>query len=78
MRQSVKLPKLGDTADDAVIIEIYKMVGDIVAVGDGLMLVETNKAEIEVPSPVAGTVVEVLIKVNIEVTTGTTLMIVES
>lgn len=58
MRTTFKLPKLGDTADDYVIVEWLVAVGDHVEAGQRLVMVETDKTEVEVPLPFDATVVE--------------------
>jgi len=56
----------------------HKQPGDTVAVGDSLMEVETDKANVEVPSPVAGTIVELLFKDGDEIKTGDPIATCES
>ncbi len=78
MRQIVKLPKLGDTANEVLVLEWTVAVGDAVSVGDVLMRVETDKVEADVPSPVAGTVAELRVEVEEEVAVGTAICVIES
>lgn len=78
MRNTVKLPKLGDTADEVLVTEWSVEVGDEVAVGDPLMSVETDKVEVDVPSPVAGKLAEKLVAEEDEVTVGTPIAVIES
>lgn len=52
--QTVDVPDLG--VDQAEISEILVKVGDVVTVGQSLVVVESAKASVEVPSPFAGTV----------------------
>jgi len=70
MRVKVKLPKLAETTDVLVIDEILVAVGDRVEETQPLMAVETDKVTVEVPSPVAGTVEEIVVTVGSEVRTG--------
>ena len=77
MRQTVKLPVLGDTTKYGVIIEWLVNVGDNVAIDQPLVRVETDKALIEVPSPVAGTLVELLVAVEDEIEIGTPIAIID-
>ena len=70
MRSNVKMPKLGETVDEVLVLEWSVSVGDVVSAGDTLMTVETDKVEAELPSPVAGTVVELLVAVDEEVEVG--------
>jgi len=77
MRSTLKMPKVGDAANEVVIVEILVKAGDAVTEGQNLLLVETDKAQIEVPAPFAGTVREILVKVDDEVPTGAPTMILE-
>lgn len=78
MRHKIKMPKLGDTAGTVVIVEWSVDVGDKVAEGDTLVTVETDKVGADVPSPLAGTVVEHLVAPDDEVAVGAPIAIVES
>ena len=59
----VKVPDIGDFKD-VPIIEISVKPGDVVKIDDPLLTLESDKASMEVPSPSAGTVKEVLVKVG--------------
>ena len=50
----------------------------MVSAGDTLMTVETDKVEAELPSPVAGTVVELLVAVDDEVEVGTPVCAIDT
>ncbi len=78
MRHIVKLPRPGDTTQTALIAEWTASVGEPVEVGSTLMVVETDKVTIEVPSPVAGTVVEHLASEGDEVDVGAPVCVIES
>lgn len=78
MKSTVKLPRVAETVDEVVISEIEVQVGSQVAAGDILMRVETDKALVEVPSPIAGTVVELLVSIDDEVGTGAPIIVIES
>lgn len=78
MRHTLRLPKIGDTADEVVISAWYVEEGGPVVAGDPLLRVETNKAEVDVPSPVGGTLLEQLVAVDAEVTTGAAYAVVEA
>ncbi len=60
MRVKVKVPKLGLTMTEATIVEWRKAVGDPVTAGEALVVIETEKAEVEMEAPASGTVVEIL------------------
>lgn len=78
MRHQVKMPRLGDTAQSVVITEWLCGVGSDVEVGTPLMTVETDKITTDVPSPVAGRLVEQLVSLQDEVDVGTPICTVES
>ena len=54
MAEAVKLPKWGLTMEEATVLEWLLEVGEQVAQGEVLALVESEKAEVELPSPVSG------------------------
>jgi pyruvate/2-oxoglutarate dehydrogenase complex dihydrolipoamide acyltransferase (E2) component len=78
MKTNVKLQRVADTVDEVVISEWAVEIGSTVAVGDVLVRVETDKALVEVQSPVAGTVLEFLVDIDDEVTTGTPIVAIET
>lgn len=78
MKSTVKLPRVAETVDEVVVSEIAVEVGASISAGDILMRVETDKALVEVPSPVAGTVVEILVSVDDEVSTGAPIIVIET
>ena len=78
MRTTVKMPRVADTVDEVVIVEWLVEVGASVLAGDVLMRVETDKALVEVPSPVAGTLTAQLVEVDDEVVTGTLIAQLET
>jgi dihydrolipoamide dehydrogenase len=73
---NVEVPDIGDFTD-VDIIEVLVSVGDIIAEEDALITLESDKATIEIPSPSAGTVKEVLVKVNDKVTQGDLILKLE-
>jgi len=66
----VKVPDIGDFTD-VPIIEVLVKVGDTVSAEDSLITLESDKATMDVPSPVAGVVTEVKVKVGDRVAQGT-------
>lgn len=78
MRVEVKMPRLGETVDEVVLLEWMVEVGDRVEEDTELALVETDKVETEVPSPVAGTVAEILVEEDAEVVTGEVICVIEN
>jgi pyruvate/2-oxoglutarate dehydrogenase complex dihydrolipoamide acyltransferase (E2) component len=78
MRHTVKLPRLGDTADDVVVLELLVRVGDRVDQDDPVLRVETAKIDTDVVAPVSGTVVEILVEPGDEVAVGVPVAVLES
>lgn len=72
----IKAPDLG--VESAEVAEIMVKVGDIVQENDNIVLVESDKASVEIPSPVSGTVTAVLIKTGDSISEGTVLLTVEA
>lgn len=70
MRTTLKMPKVGDAVDEVLITEMLVKVDDSVAEGQPLFVVETDKTQVEVPSPFGGKVVEIKIATGDEVKTG--------
>ncbi len=73
----VNVPDIGDF-DNVEIIEVLVSVGDTVAEEDSLITVESDKASMEIPSPVSGTVKEVKVSVGDSVSQGSLIMLVEA
>lgn len=78
MRSTLKMPKVGDAANEVVIVQVLVQVGDTVTEGQNLFVVETDKAQLEVPAPFGGTVREILVKVDDEVPTGAPTLVIEA
>lgn len=77
MRCELKMPKVGDAADKVVVVSLTAKPGDTVAIGQELLVVETDKATVEVPSPFAGKITEILVAARQEVSTGAPIMILD-
>jgi dihydrolipoamide dehydrogenase len=65
----VRVPDIGDF-EDVEIIEVHVRPGDSVAAEDPLITLESDKAAMEVPSPAAGVIEEVLVSVGDKVSEG--------
>jgi dihydrolipoamide dehydrogenase len=73
----LEVPDLGDFAD-VEIIEVLVSPGDIVAVEDGLVTLETDKASMDVPASHAGKVISVDVAVGDTVSTGDVIATIEA
>ena len=74
--KEIFVPDIGDFKDVPV-IEILVKVGDTVKAEDSLITVESDKATMEIPSPMAGVIKEFKIKLGDTVNTGTLLALME-
>ncbi|MBC7629951.1 biotin/lipoyl-containing protein, partial [Aeromicrobium sp.] len=59
MATSVTLPALGESVTEGTVTQWLKQVGDTVAVDEPLLEISTDKVDTEIPSPVAGTLLEI-------------------
>ena len=73
----VKVPDIGDFHDIPV-IEVLVKAGDAVAVDDSLVTLESDKATMDVPSPAAGVVRDVRLKVGDKVSEGAVVLVLEA
>jgi 2-oxoglutarate dehydrogenase E2 component (dihydrolipoamide succinyltransferase) len=60
MATEVRVPTLGESVTEATVATWFKKLGDRVAVDEMLCELETDKVTVEVPSPVAGTLIEIV------------------
>lgn len=73
----IRVPDIGDI-QDAAIIEILVKPGQIIAAEQSLITLESDKASMEVPSPQAGKVVDIKVKLGDRVSTGSVILSIES
>ena len=73
----IKVPDIGDFKE-VDIIEVLVAPGDSIEAEQGLITLETDKATMEVPSPAAGTVKELKVKVGDKVSEGSLILVLES
>ena len=73
----VKVPDIGDY-DAVPVIEVLVTVGDTVAKDQGLVTLESDKATMEVPSPVAGVIRELKVKLGDNVAEGAVIAMIEA
>ncbi len=67
----IKMPKMGESVMEGTIIKWYKKVGDLVKKDETIFEISTDKVDTEVPSPVAGSVAEILVAEQETVEVGT-------
>ena len=75
--QTIKVPDIGG-AEGVEVIEISVKVGDVIAEGDSIVVLETDKASMEIPADVAGKVVAIKVNLGDKVSQDTVLLEVEA
>ncbi len=78
MPVSVTLPALGESVTEGTVTRWLKQVGDQVAADEPLLEVSTDKVDTEIPSPVAGTLLEIKVAEDETVEVGAELAIIGS
>ena len=73
MSTDVTLPALGESVTEGTVTRWLKSVGDAVAVDEPLLEVSTDKVDTEIPSPVAGTLLEIVVPEDEIATVGAVL-----
>jgi pyruvate dehydrogenase E2 component (dihydrolipoamide acetyltransferase) len=73
MATSVTLPALGESVTEGTVTRWLKQPGDTVAVDEPLLEVSTDKVDTEIPSPVAGTLIEIKVQEDETVEVGAEL-----
>ena len=66
----VIMPKMGESLTEGTILEWYKKPGETIGQDETLLEIGTDKVDSEIPSPTAGTVVEILADVNAVIEVG--------
>ena len=73
----IQVPDIGDF-DEVTVIELMVKPGDVVAVDQSLITVESDKASMEIPSSHAGTVKELKVKIGDKVSKGSLVLMLEA
>ena len=76
MATTVEMPQLGETVTEGTILSWAKVVGDTISVDEVLVEISTDKVDTEVPSPVSGTILEILAQEGETVAVGTAICVV--
>ena len=77
VKQTVALPDIGDF-EDVPVAALLVSPGDRVAVDDPIIMIESDKASMEVPAPLAGEVKEILVRLGATISKGAPIMIIET
>jgi len=77
MATTITMPQLGETVTEGTVAQWLKKVGDTVEKYEPFVEVSTDKVNAEVPSPVTGTIREVLVKEGETVATGAAIAVID-
>ena len=75
--RNLVIPELGENINQATVIKILVAVGDKLEVDQVVLELETDKATIEVPSDIAGTVAEIKVAENDVIKIGQTVFVID-
>ncbi len=70
------MPQLGETVTEGTILRWAKKIGDSIAEDEVLVEISTDKVDTEVPSPIAGTIIEILVAEGDTVEVGVDLVVI--
>ncbi len=76
-KQQLTVPDIGG-AEDAEVVELLVAVGDQVEAEQSLLVLESDKASMEIPASAAGTVVELLVKEGDQLSEGAAILVLET
>ena len=71
MAFDVVMPQMGESIAEATILKWHRQVGEVIAKDETLYEISTDKVDAEIPAPAAGTLIEILVEVNLTVPVGT-------
>ncbi len=77
-RYKLLLPKMGESVAEATVIRWTKKPGDYIEADETVMEIATDKVDSDVPSPVAGTLIEQLCEENDVVQVGAVIAVIET
>jgi pyruvate dehydrogenase E2 component (dihydrolipoamide acetyltransferase) len=75
--KNIKLPDIGDF-DEVEVIEILVNVGDTIAIDDSIITLESDKASMEIPTPIAGVISSININIGDKIKQGDVIIAIES
>ena len=77
MSIEITMPRVAETVDSVYLVSWLKAVGDMIDEGEDLLEVETDKAQLAVPSPASGKITELRFTIDAEIKTGEVIAILE-
>lgn len=78
MRFEMVMPKMGESITEGTILKWLKFVGDTVKKDETILEISTDKVDSEIPTPVPGTIIEILAAENETVDVGEAIAIIET
>src|SRR5579871_2411100 len=78
MRIDIVMPQMGESVVEGTIVKWSKKLGDHVAKDETILEISTDKVDSEIPSPAAGTLVEIVVQAGQKVAVGTVLARMET
>ena len=78
MLQDIRIPEIGESIESGEVVSVLVSVGDIISVDQPLAELETDKAVLELPSPMAGKVAKILMSPGDTVAIGQVVVQLES
>ncbi|GAA4110281.1 2-oxoglutarate dehydrogenase, E2 component, dihydrolipoamide succinyltransferase [Enteractinococcus coprophilus] len=76
MSETITLPELGESVTEGTVTRWLKEVGDTIEVDEPIVEISTDKVDTEIPSPVAGTVLEILVQEDEDIEVGQALAVI--
>ena len=73
MAEDIVMPELGQTVSEGKVVEWLVEAGELVELGQPLLVVETDKAEVEVESAAEGILAEIMVHAGSTVEAGTVI-----
>jgi 2-oxoglutarate dehydrogenase E2 component (dihydrolipoamide succinyltransferase) len=77
MKVKIKVPRLGLTVEDVMVMEWHKQVGDAVEAGEVIGVIEADKTTVELESPATGTLSEIIGEIGETYEIGAQLAVLE-
>lgn len=71
MSFDVVMPQMGESITEATILKWLRKVGETIGKDETLYEISTDKVDAEIPAPIAGTIIEILVQENVTVPVGT-------
>src|SRR5699024_2837649 len=76
MSETITLPELGESVTEGTVTRWLKEVGDSVEVDEPIVEISTDKVDTEIPSPVAGTLLEIKVQEDEDIEVGEALAVI--